>query len=232
MPARGLVLSLLLAGIALAGIGLAASPGIRPRGDVTDYPAHESTAAFEVGAVRIPPADVKKMFAADLTRAGYVVIEVGIYPVEGAEVDLAPDAFTLHTENGRIAARVVDTDAMAAEIARERVPSAPRVADVFRASGASNGRGRLTGPPDGNADRPSVFGGDVEDYPQGSTVSKLAAVEQELWTKSLPDGKTRVPVAGYLYFPKPSGKATSDWDLLLDAGQGRVKLMLQDMGKH
>jgi hypothetical protein len=227
MPARGLVLS-----VVLAGIGVAASPGIRPRGIVSDYPAHESTAAFEVGAVRIPPADVKKMFAADLSRAGYVVIEVGVYPVQGAEVDLAPDAFTLHTESGRIAARVVDPDAMAAEIARERVPSAPRVSDVFRTSGASTGRGRLIGPPDGNADRPSVFGGDVEDYPQVSTVSKLAAVEQELWAKSLPDGKTKVPVAGYLYFPKPSGKASGDWELLLDAGQGRLKLTLQDAGKH
>jgi hypothetical protein len=227
MPARGLILSLVL-----AGIGLAASPGIRPRAMVTDYPAHESTAAFQVGAVRIPPGEVRKMFAADLSRAGYVVIEVGVYPADGVEVDLAPDAFTLHTENGRIAARVVDTDAMAAEIARERVPSAPRVADVFRAGGASNGRGRLIGPPDGNADRPSVFGGDVEDYPEGSTMSKLAAVEQELWAKSLPDGKTKLPVAGYLYFPKPSGKAGNDWELLLDAERGRVKLMLQDTGKH
>ena len=43
MPARGLVLS-----VVLAGIGVAASPGIRPRGIVSDYPAHESTAAFEV----------------------------------------------------------------------------------------------------------------------------------------------------------------------------------------
>jgi len=63
-------------------------------------------------------------------------------------------------------------------------------------------------------------------------VSKLAAVEQELWAKSLPDGKTKVPVAGYLYFPKPSGKASGDWELLLDAGQGRLKLTLQDAGKH
>jgi len=225
MPARRLILSLVL-----AGIGLAASPGIRPRGIVSDYPAHESAAAFEVGAARIPPGDVKKMFAADLSRAGYVVIEVGVYPAEGAEVDLAPDAFTLRTENGRIAARVVDTDAMAAEVARERVPSAPRVSDVLRASGV---RGRLSGPPDGTGDRPSVFGGDVEDYPVGSTVSKLAAVEQELWAKSLPDGKTKVPVAGYLYFPKPSGKATSDWELLLDAaGEKRLKLTLQEAGKH
>ncbi len=226
MPARRLVLW-----IALAAMLTAASPGLRPRAMVTDYAARELTASFEIGAVRIPAADVKKMFAADLNRAGYVVIEVGVYPAKGADVDIAPDAFTLRTESGRIAARMVDTDAMAAQIARERVPSQTRPVDLFKATGAAGARGRMIPPADGQQSG-SVLGGEVEDYPPPSTVSKLGAIEQELWAKSLPDGKTNVPVAGYLYFPKPSGKAANDWELLIDTASTRLKLTLQDAGKH
>lgn len=217
--------------IALTTTLPAASPGLRPRATVSDYAAHESSESFEVGAVRIPPGDVKKMFAADLNRAGYVVIEVGVYPMHGASVDLAPDSFTLVTESGRTAARIVDTDAMAAQIARERVPSQTKKAsDVFRTSGGG-ARGRLISPAD-NAQSGSVLGGEVEDYPPPSTFSKLGAVEQELWEKSLPDRKTDAPIAGYLFFPKPSGKAANDWELLIDTPSKRLTLTLQDAGKH
>lgn len=226
MPARRLILW-----IAPAAMLTAASPGLRPRSLVTDYAARESTASFAVGALRIPPVDVKKMFAADLNRAGYVVIEVGVYPVGGAEVDIRPDAFTLLTQNSRTAARSVDPDAIAAQIARERVPSQTASSDVFRATGVPGGHGRLISPPDGRQNG-SVLGGEVEDYPPPSTVSKLGAIEQELWEKSLPDGKTNVPVAGYLYFPRPPGKTTNDWELLIDIPSTRLKLTLQDAGKH
>lgn len=218
-------------GVMLPAMLTAASPGLRPRAGVTDYAARQSTASFEVGAVRIAAADVKKMFAADLNRAGYIVIEVGLYPVQGAAVDIPPDAFTLRTETGKTAARVVDTDAIAAEIARERVPSQTKVSDVFRTSGTGGVRGRMIAPPEGHQSG-SVLGGEVEDYPPPSTYSKLDAVEQELWEKSLPDGQTKVPVAGYLYFPKPAGKASNDWELLIDTASTRLKLTLQDAGKH
>ena len=109
------------------------------------------------------------------------------------------------------------------------------VGDPGRASRARPGRIRCgpgsIPPPEGQQSG-SVLGGEVEDYPPPSTVSKLGAVEQELWAKSLPDGKTNVPVAGYLYFPKPSGKAANDWELLIDTGSTRLKLTLQDAGKH
>ena len=44
--------------------------------------------------------------------------------------------------------------------------------------------------------------------------------------KTLPNGKTAVPVAGYLYFPKPSGKTGGVWELMMDGAAGRVKLNL------
>jgi hypothetical protein len=53
-------------------------------------------------------------------------------------------------------------------------------------------------------------------------------VEQDLWQKSLPDGRTTVNVAGYLYFPRPSGKAKNGpWELIMDSQGGRVKLTIR-----
>jgi hypothetical protein len=63
-------------------------------------------------------------------------------------------------------------------------------------------------------------------YPVPATGPNVGAMEQELWTKSLPDGKTAVAVAGYLYFPKPSGKKDGVWELMMDGVDGRVKLSL------
>jgi hypothetical protein len=52
-------------------------------------------------------------------------------------------------------------------------------------------------------------------------------MEQQLWEKSLPDGAIRREVAGYLYFPKPSGKAKkSAWVLRWDNNGARIKLDL------
>jgi hypothetical protein len=57
-------------------------------------------------------------------------------------------------------------------------------------------------------------------------------MEQELWTKSLPDGITKTPVAGYLYFPKPSGRTKNQpWELTWDGPAGRVRVTIQTPAK-
>ena len=84
-------LSLLLPVIVL----MAASPGIRPRADANSYPANEAKPDFSIGAARIPSDQVKKMFKPNLDHAGYVVIEVGVFPAPGKDVDLYPTDFTL-----------------------------------------------------------------------------------------------------------------------------------------
>lgn len=95
-----------------------------------DYPAYQATAAFTVGAAVIPPSDVKKIFAADLNRAGYIVVEAGVFPSPGKDVDLSPGDFMLLTDAGRVATRPVDADDIAAVIGR---PSIPLPADASKA---------------------------------------------------------------------------------------------------
>jgi hypothetical protein len=105
--------------VSIAGMLSAGSPGVRPRASVADYRAHQATAAFTVGAAVIPRGDVKKIFAADLNGAGYIVVEAGVFPSQGQDVDLSPGDFTLLTDAGKIATRAVDAGDVAAVLARQ-----------------------------------------------------------------------------------------------------------------
>jgi len=80
------------AGLLLAGSG----NGIRPRADSSDYAAHASVACGAIGAAIVPPDQVRKMFPTDLNRAGYVVVEVAVYPAQGKPIKIAQDDFMLH----------------------------------------------------------------------------------------------------------------------------------------
>jgi hypothetical protein len=52
-------------------------------------------------------------------------------------------------------------------------------------------------------------------------------IEQELEDQSLPEGKTSQAVAGYLYFPKPSGKANNaTYELTYYGADGQIRLRL------
>ena len=69
--------------------------------------------------------------------------------------------------------------------------------------------------------------------PRGTASPSRGQMEQELWQKSLPDGKTTKDVAGYLYFPKPAGKTKNvAWELRWSNAGGRVKLALQNPAKR
>ena len=131
--ARWLPLSTLIAGILLAS-----SPGIRPRASVADYLAHQAAAAFTIGAAVIPPGDVKKIFAADVNRGGYIVVEAGVFPSPGKGVDLSPGDFTLLTDAGRVATRPVDAGDVAAVLARDQRSSSPSASSgVYTTAGAA-----------------------------------------------------------------------------------------------
>jgi hypothetical protein len=236
---------------------LGGSPGIRPRAVATDYPAHQSTNDFAIGAALIPTNEVRKIFAADL-NSGYVVVEIGVYPLQSTEIDLSPADFTLLVDRDRIAERPVDPDAIASVIGRRYdPPKLPDPADVYVTTGASIGTGTSVDPNTGRRTRGletgagvgvgvgapppgSCRGWNCENGPYPTQAPHPApaspnrgAMEQELWAKSLPDGKTTSAVAGYLYFPKPSGKAKNGpWELTRDGASGRVKLSLQNPAKR
>src|SRR5689334_14243508 len=65
---------------------LLAETGVRPRAGASDYPARQTGPAATVGAAILPPEQVKKLFAVDLTKMGYVVLEMGIFPDRNVDV--------------------------------------------------------------------------------------------------------------------------------------------------
>jgi hypothetical protein len=239
LNATGLKKTGLFFGVAL--FLLAGSPGIRPRASVADYPAHQAASSFTVGAAVIPPGDVKKIFAADLNAGGYIVIEAGVFPLPGKDVDLSPGDFMLLTDAGRVATRPVDAGDIAAVIGRgHRASPSSAPSGVYTTTGVAVSHGSAVDPATGRRISGTVVevdagvGGGTPpvNYPVSQAGPNLAALEQELWAKSLPDGRTAVAVAGYLYFPKSSGKTNGAWELTMDGAAGRVKLTLQNPGKR
>ena len=225
----------------LAGVILfAGSPGIRPRSDVAEYPARENADIAAFGAAVIPSAEAKKIFAADLDKAGYVVIEVGVFPAPAREPDLSPLDFALRADPNTLSERTADAGAIAAAVAKPARSSGPEAPseEVSATAGASVQHISYPDPVTGRKTGTTIVG-----VNSGAGVGKTAQsassggadtsrIEQQLWEKSLPDGKTTVPVAGYLYFPKPSKKAKSAaWVLEWENAGSRVKIALPNSAK-
>ena len=229
------------------------SPGIRPRAAATDYPAHETASDITIGAAVIPSAEVKKIFATDISKGGYVVIEVGVFPETGKEVDLSPMDFTLSVDPNSIAERPADADAIAAALDKKQHPQSPSrmPGDIYPSAGASIGHGTWTDPVTGRRTSGTVTqtgagvgvgapaplpcsGINCDDRmpmpaPPVHSTSQVGQMEQELWQRALPDGRTTQAVAGYLYFPKPSGKSkTASWVLRWDNAGRRLKVDLNN----
>jgi hypothetical protein len=231
------------------------SPGIRPRADVADYPMHQTSADVAIGAAVIPAGEVRKIFATSFDSAGYIVIEVGVFPGAGKAVDLSPNDFTLLVDANSISERPADAEAIAALVTKgdrtysRRTPpiSATVAGGIGVGSGIDPATGRRlpagtgVGVGAGNggaisADCRTISCEGPAPAPPADAPSaerKRAQIEQELWEKSLPDGGTTKPVAGYLYFPKPSAKAKSSaWILQWDGPTGRVKVEVQSAAKR
>jgi len=225
----------LISGLLLAGDG----NGIRPRGNASDYPAHETAGGTTVAGAVIPPDQCRRMFSADLDHAGYVVIEVAIYPENNREVDLSSNDFMLRIGSESDASRAVSARTLAASLYKKdnRQPKVGPPIDVATSStiGWENGRDPITG-----QRRSGVYtGGGVgvgtgtgrgyPDDPQrpAPTNRDRATVEQELLDKALPEGPTRRAVAGYLYFPKPSKKTkNASYEMTYYGEPEKIRLVL------
>ncbi len=207
-----------LAFVSAAALGLLADggTGIRPRASAADYSAHEAAGGMTVAANVVPRNQVHKLFAADLNAGGYIVVEVAIYLEAGHEVDLHDADFLLQVGANSETVRAATPRAIVSGLVRKYAPPTPTNqggVSVYTSStvGYESGvdpatgqrtRGVYTGtgvavtnapaPPDPTATYPDPY-----------------AMEQELADQALPEGKTSTPVAGYLYFPKPSGKGKS-----------------------
>jgi hypothetical protein len=207
----------------------AGSPGIRPRANVGSYPAHKDQPDFSIGAALIPPDLAKRMFKLDMNHAGYTVVEVGVFPSPGKDLDVYPSDFTLYVGDDKTAAlRPVSSDTIAETL--EGRPDPPRLRDPLGLhpwAGVAREHGTTGSATDAEA---GVSVGDPPTPPpvsQPSSAQNANLVAQDLWEKSLPDGRTPRAVAGYLYFPRPSHKAKdTKWELRYENADGKTRLVL------
>ena len=212
----------------LSTLALVAAPGLRPRTDANSYTTHVEQGDFSIGAALIPPDRVKKMFKLDLSHAGYVVIEVGVFPAPGKDVDLSPGDFTLYVVGDKdVALRCVSADTITEGVVNRshqqpRLPS-PLPANTSVGVGHEGG-----GPRTGTEVGVGIGGSAPQPCPAyGCDHQTADAIAQDLWEKSLPDGRTAHPVAGYLYFPRPAQKQkNAAWELRYENVDSKIRLPL------
>lgn len=226
-------LSLLLAIIpALAG------DGIDTRPSANDYPAHLTAGKVAIGAAYVPPAQVKKLFGDDLDKHGYVVFEIGVFPLDGAQIDVSADDFKLRQGKDTSFARAATPHSVSSAV-HPQVPSdQPKVpgnvnvtttdtigyergpygrSGVYTASDVGVGVGRRPGAP--------------PPPPPASSGNDQVSLQQQIEEKALPETKTAKPVAGYVMFPKSAVDKHTEFELTYFGLDGPVSMKLSGNAK-
>ena len=212
----------------VAVIAALANNGIRPRGSPADYPAHVTSDGVTIASAVVPAAQVRKIFATDLNRGGYVVVEVAVYPESGGEVDVSSGDFMLSATGESSAIPPVSARSIAGVLDRKNSPPLVRDTDVTTSVGYETG----TDPVTGRRVSGTYTGVAVANGPPGSLAPPPSGpdpwtMKQELEERSLPEGKTSQPVAGYLYFPKRSKKSrNAGYDLTYYGASNKVRLVI------
>jgi hypothetical protein len=205
-----------------------AGDGIPARGSADDYPAHQVSGKMAIGAAYVTPAQVKKLFGEDLEKRGYVVFEVGMFPIGDDQSEVSPDAFKLKGKDGTIR-RAATPHMVASDVGQTpRSPDAgiPGKVNVQTAETVGYGTG-----PYGRSGVYTASTVAVSNYPPPQSAPPVRAgrndqLEQQVEEKSLPDTTTKRAVAGYVFFPKPAGDKHAEYELLYFTQDGQVSLKL------
>jgi hypothetical protein len=211
---------ILYSGLMIAAL-VFAGDGRPPRASSSDYPVHEDTKTATIAALRVPAEQLNKNFPSELSKK-YPVVEVAIYPKDGATVDIATMDFVLRLADGESRP---ETPEEVASIWRPRgnggpdLPGRTRVTTetgVIVATGTDPNTGRKATNV-GTYEKVGVASGDDPNrpvqYPRGTSSVDADRMEAQLGKWALPEGKTTGPVAGYLYFPLPVKKSKGPLEL-------------------
>jgi hypothetical protein len=213
--------------MALAAVAWAGDQaGVKPKFEATDYPAHGATGGATIGARLLTPAQVRNTFSTDL-EPGYVVVEVAVYPKDGAQLDLGPGDFTLRIAGTDISTRPAAPRTIAAIL--QKSGARDRDIAVYPGVGVGYGSGRGYDPVYGGRGGWSTSTGvgvGIGAPRQASTEADRKTMELELGDQQLPEKVTTAPVAGYLYFPLENRKRDTAYVLEYQGGGGKADLQL------
>lgn len=208
----------------LALASAVAGDGIPARGSADDYPAHQTVGKVAVGAAYIPPAQVKKLFGEDLDKRGWLVFEVGVFPVDATQTDVSPDDFKLRQGKDAGITRAATPHMVASDVRPQKstTPKLPENVHVYNTDTIIYSGGHVY-TESGTA---VAVGKDPHAPAPPPPSADQAGLEQQLEEKSLPGVKTAKAVAGYVFFPKPSGDKHADFELLYFGLDGQITLKL------
>ncbi len=207
------------------------SDGVDPRPGAADYSAHAGNDAVSVGAIFLSPAEQRKSLGKDWS-AGYVIVEVALYPEPGQRLTVAPRDFMLRA--GTETSAPVDGEVL--------VPYPPGHNGPMTAPSKVHTQtvetvGVATGP----YGRRTVYAGSetqvgVGNYPTDplpTAPDSKFELRRALMEKELPDTKTSRAIAGYLYFPKLKNlPKDAVYELAYYGASNQLKLAMAPLHKH
>ena len=167
--------------------------GLRPPAGSADYVAHDTVQGFSIGAAVVPADEVKRRFEVDLSRKGFIVVEVGIFPEPGSPVEIRMDDFKLES------ARALTAESVDARLN-------PKRPDIAVGGSATLGWESARDKGAGTKRQGGLYGDVSVGAGTASPLPRTDRTRDRLEDDSLPEGRTAQPVAGYLYFPKTAKK--------------------------
>ena len=216
---------------ALAAAQAPAPRGTGPKPRAADYPAHTQAGQLAIGAEYMVHSfsGSGQTFVAEK----FLVVEVALYPPRGATITVQAGHFALRVNGKKQAILAQAPGFVAASLKYPDWEYRPRLegyggagnagvilgrpAPTERFPGDPNARNRLPAPP--RAPEP--------DNPSGADRPPQVTADEVAVESSLPEGPSRGPVSGYLYFPY-TGKTRSIKSLELDytgpEGEAALKL--------
>ena len=207
------ITGLLLTAVALLG----QQRGLPARSQATDYAAEGKLGELVVAAEVMDPEQVRNEFSTTLVPQ-YQVIEVAFYPPKGSSVDVVPMDFALKVDGRTI--RPANPSHIASLNQKKASRGGHRDVSFYPGVGVSTGSwGTGTNVGVGVGVGPSRPG-------PAHTDRDRRTMEYELEERSLQDGSSDRPVAGYLFFPVGAVRSTS-MELVYQHEKGDVTLPLK-----
>jgi hypothetical protein len=193
--------------------------GIHARSTPDDYSVSAPAAGMTIAASFIPPAQVRHLFAFDISGS-YLVFEVACYPAKDASLQVDANGVAAEINRKGAIERSVDATTVAADVQRQHIPQpSARTGNVYTEAdvGYHSGTDPYTGRRVSGVD----YGGGVavehggpdtgtRRYPDpGGLPEDRETLRGQLLEKGFPDGKFDRPVAGYVYFARSLVKKDS-----------------------
>lgn len=166
---------------------------------------HQAVKTAVLAAVIIPPEQVRKELTPDINK-GYIVVEVAIYPEDGHSFDVDRLDFSLKLGDQIIHADKPRDVAMPWPEKKTTLGNKRQAVTTETGVIVAHGTNPATGRPQTTAGTWEAVGvsNDPRDRDPAPPPSKpdQSAAEARIHDRALPEGETKRPVAGYLYFPQ------------------------------